>query len=172
MDPQAADAHFPQLTTKQRRFIEEYCVARRRAGANAGTMFNGTKAAIAAGYSRKSAAGVACQNLIKPHIRQAIDARLADLSKRALMQADEVLDRLSRIARVDVPPTLGDTKSAGEIIKSLELLGKYHKLWTEKQEVSGLDGKPIQFALPTMEDSEDPHLPEETPTNGTNHSNG
>ena len=163
MDPQAADAHLPRLTTKQRRFIEEFCVARHRKGATAGLDFNGRQAAIRAGYSPKCAAEVACENLTKPHIRQAIDARMAELSKRALMQADEVLDRLSRIARVDVPPTLGDTKSAGEIIKSLELLGKYHKLWTEKQEVSGLDGKPIQFALPTMEDSEDPRLPEETP---------
>ena len=161
MDPQAADAHLPRLTTKQRRFIEEYCVARRRAGANAGTMFNGTKAAIAAGYSPRSAREMASQNMTKPAIRQAIDARMAELSKRALMQADEVLDRLSRIARVDVPPTLGDTKCAGEIIKCLELLGKYHKLWTEKQEIGGMDGKPIQFALPTMEDSEDPKLPEE-----------
>jgi phage terminase small subunit len=156
-------------------------------------MFNGTQAAISAGYNARSAAEIAYENLRKPHIRQAVDERMAELSKRAMMQADEVLERLTRIARSSIsevvklekgavvvedsekwPDGFGDcvqeiSQGKDTLIRvkldsrlpALELLGKYHKLWTEKQEIGGMDGKPIQFALPTMEDSEPANLPEE-----------
>jgi phage terminase small subunit len=173
----------PRLTAKQRRFIEEYCVARRRKGASAGLDFNGTQAAIRAGYAAKSAAESGCENLKKPHIRQAIDARMAEFTQRTTMQAEEVLDRVSRMARVNVLNKSKKLHCVGEarvVLSSLELLGKYHKLWTERQEVSGVDGKPIEFALPTMSESADPVLPEEAKqtgdqrpeTGGTNGGNG
>ena len=78
--------------------------------------------------------------------------------------AQEVLERVSRIARIDVLNESGKLHNVGEtrvVLSALELLGKYYKLWTERQEVGGMDGRPIEFALPTMDDSEDPRLPEE-----------
>lgn len=153
-----------KLTARQRRFIEEYCVARRRAGAASGAMFNATQAAIAAGYSKKTAAVIAHQNLRKLHIREAIDARLGELSKRSLMQANEILDHLSAMARVPILDEEGrllDVGQARVVVSVLELLAKYHKLLTERHEVGGMDDKPIQFALPRTEDSEPANLPEE-----------
>jgi phage terminase small subunit len=127
-------------------------------------MFNATQAAIAAGYSPRSARELAAQNMSKPAIREAIDARLGELSKLSLMRADEILDHLSAMARVPVLDESGQFLDLGQarmVLSSLELLGKYHKLWTEKREISGTDGKPIQFALPRTEDSEPANLPEE-----------
>lgn len=72
------------LTVKQRRFIEEYVVD-----------WNATQAAIRAGYSKKTARVIGCQNLTKSNISQAIEARLDELS----MTAAEALKRLTDMAR-------------------------------------------------------------------------
>jgi len=55
-------------TSKQKRFVEEYCVD-----------FNATQAAIRAGYSEKTAGQMGHENLNKPHIREAVDDRLQQL---------------------------------------------------------------------------------------------
>ena len=72
------------LTVKQQRFIEEYCVD-----------FNGTQAAIRAGYSRKTAYNIGHENVRKPEISLAIKKRLDNLS----MSTEEALQRLTRFAR-------------------------------------------------------------------------
>ena len=54
------------LTTKQRRFVEEYCVD-----------FNATQAAIRAGYSRSTAYSIGSENLRKPEIKAALQAAQA-----------------------------------------------------------------------------------------------
>jgi hypothetical protein len=59
----------PKLTDKQKRFVEEYCVD-----------WNGTQAAIRAGYSEETARQIGAQNLSKLNIRAAIDQRMLDLS--------------------------------------------------------------------------------------------
>ena len=136
-----------KLTAKQRRFIEEYCVARRRAGAQRGCMFNGTQAAIAAGYSPRSARQIADQNMSKPAIREEIDARLEELSQASMMRANEVLDLMSQVARVpilDEEGQLTDVGKARVVVSVLELLAKYHKLLTERHEVGGMNDRPIQ----------------------------
>jgi len=50
------------LTYKQQRFCEEYILD-----------WNATRAAIAAGYSEKTARSIACENLTKPYIKAYID---------------------------------------------------------------------------------------------------
>ncbi len=69
-------SELPKLSTKQKLFVEAYL-----------TCANGTQAAIRAGYSRKTAASIASENLRKPEIRAHIDARLAE----AKAGADEVI---------------------------------------------------------------------------------
>lgn len=59
----------PKLTALQKRFVEEYCVD-----------WNCTKAAIRAGYSEKTAYSIGWENLRKPELKAAIDARLHELS--------------------------------------------------------------------------------------------
>lgn len=79
------------LTDKQRRFVEEYCVD-----------FNATQAAIRAGYSEHSASEIGWENLRKPQIREAIEARLDELS----MSAAEATKRLTEWGRGDLSPFL------------------------------------------------------------------
>ncbi len=76
-----------KLTNKQRVFIAEYLKD-----------FNGTQAAIRAGYSKKTANEIASENLTKPSIKEAIDSEI----NARKMSPDEVLTRLADIARGDV----------------------------------------------------------------------
>jgi len=150
-----------KLTPKQRRFIEEYCVARTRQGAESGLFLNATKAAIVAGYGKKTAAQAASRLLKNVKVQAEVNARLRSLMEKSGATAQEVLERVSRIARIDVGGTLEEARHAGVVLDALELLGKYYKLWTEKREISDNREVTIQFALPRMDDSEDPRLPEE-----------
>ena len=68
------------LSTKQRRFVEEYLVD-----------LNGTQAAIRAGYSPRTARQIASENLSKPDIADAIAEAQAARSQRTQITADRVL---------------------------------------------------------------------------------
>lgn len=77
-------AALPDLTPKQALFVAEYL-----------QRMNATEAAIAAGYSKRSAGSIGSENLKKPdilaHVRARLDAAAAD--------ADEVLRKLTDHAR-------------------------------------------------------------------------
>jgi phage terminase small subunit len=60
--------------------------------------WNGTRAAVDAGYSKKTARVIASQNLSKLNIR----ARIKELMNQKLMEQDEVLARLADMARTDM----------------------------------------------------------------------
>jgi len=74
-------------TNKQQAFIYEYLKD-----------FNATRAALDAGYSKKTAYSIGQENLKKPEIAEAIRQEIESRS----MSADEVLTRLSDIARGDI----------------------------------------------------------------------
>lgn len=135
-----------ELTTKQRLFVEAYL-------ANP----NATEAALKAGYSKKTAYSQG-QRLLK---NVEIAARLEKRLDEAAMSADEVLKELALIAKCDWQEFVevrrdkfGDVIDAslklGDKIKALELIGKHHKLFTDKQEITGKDGAdlmPKQFQV-------------------------
>ncbi len=151
-----------KLTDKQNAFIEAYLGR---------ALFNGTKAAIAAGYPEASARQVGSENLSKPDIAAEIKRRL---SERAMSQ-EEVLDRLTAIARNDAaayikPEGVIDLQqmaedgalhlvkgvketTAGKVIElfdpqaALGTLAKHHGLLKETVEVSGPNGAPIAFEM-------------------------
>lgn len=75
------------LTEKQKLFCEEYLLD-----------LNATNAAIRAGYSPESAADIASENMQKPHIKAAIDKRMAERSARLGVTQDRVLTELAKIA--------------------------------------------------------------------------
>lgn len=79
------------LKAKQEKFCREYLID-----------FNGTRAAVKAGYSKKSARVIACENLTKPDIQ----ARLAELSKKSIEKSEidtlSILREAARIAFSDV----------------------------------------------------------------------
>lgn len=80
-----------RLTFKQRAFVDEYVKD-----------FNGTQAAIRAGYSEKTARFIASENLTKPNIKEEIDK----LIQSRIMSRDEALARQAAIARFDISPYL------------------------------------------------------------------
>lgn len=164
------------LTNKQQVFIAEYIKD-----------FNATRAAIAAGYSERTAHAIGWENLRKPEIAEVIEQVIAH---RCMTKA-EVLIRLAEHARGDMGDfvTINNglpffdfstapeqdkmrlikkfkTKTKTYVIKGddeddtpvtevdveLELydaqaalvhIGKYHKLFVDRSEISGPDGDAI-----------------------------
>jgi len=125
-----------KLTPKQQRFCDEYLID-----------LNATQAAIRAGYSKKSAKEIGTQNLTKLHIRSYLDERMGSKTTGLIASQDDVLRLLTGIIageeegtalvgigqgaqRVSqVPPT------NAEKIRAAEILGKYYKLFTDRQEI-------------------------------------
>lgn len=80
-----------KLTNKQARFVEEYLID-----------LNATQAAIRAGYSKKTAKDIACENLAKPNISEAIAKAQEKRSKRTEVTQDRVLQELAKIGFSDI----------------------------------------------------------------------
>lgn len=121
------------LTAKQQTFVAEYL-------ANG---FNATQAAIAAGYSKKTADSIACRLLKMPPVAAAIDAGKQERLEKLEITSDRVLSEIGKVAFADKPYLrLSDAGYQFEVktkdkLKALELLGKNQKLFTEKVEHSG-----------------------------------
>ena len=130
------------MTAKQQRFCDEYLID-----------LDGTKAAIRAGYSPKTAAAIASENLRKPKLREYIAERMAEKEKELIADQDEVLKYLTSVLRgqsqseVVVIVSKGDFMTEAqkmnkapdekERLKAAELLGKRYGLYTDKHEVTG-----------------------------------
>ncbi|WP_442766397.1 terminase small subunit [Mitsuokella multacida] len=84
---------------------------------------NKTEAAKKAGYSEKTAASIGDENLRKPAIKAAIDARLKELEDKRIAKADEVLQFLTSTLRGEVKEErvvvegTGEGRSDARIIK-------------------------------------------------------
>lgn len=102
------------MNPKRARFVTEYLKDS-----------NATQAAIRAGYSKKTAGSQGHDLLKDPEISEALSKHTA----KAGMSADEVLTGLAEIAR-------GAEKDSDRV-SALGLLGKFHRLFTDKLEVSG-----------------------------------
>ena len=126
-----------KLTLKQQRFADEYIICG-----------NATEAAIKAGYAKRSAQQVGSENLFKPVIKSYIDKRLEELKSEKVADQQEVLEFLTSVMRGE--KTEQTLCSIGELgqqvididigakdrIKAAELIGKRHRLWTDKQEIT------------------------------------
>lgn len=75
-----------KLEPKQLRFVEEYLID-----------LNATQAAIRAGYSRDSARQIGAENLSKPYIRAAIEARQSKVAERNDLTIDAHLAKLAEL---------------------------------------------------------------------------
>lgn len=107
------------FTFKQERFVAEYIVDG-----------NGTRAAIAAGYSERTAGQESYKLLKKPQIKAAITKALMAQGKRTLVTADENLKRLDRLAR--------RAEGEGDLNASISAsiwIGKHYKSFTDRLEV-------------------------------------
>lgn len=110
---------YNELTLKQQKFIDYYI----QTG-------NGTQSAIEAGYSPKTAYSIASDNLknLEPYIKE----RMKALSNERIASAEEVLERLTRIARGEEKDAFGLDTNNQDKIKALELLGKNYQLYTDR----------------------------------------
>lgn len=132
------------LTAKQRLFVAEYLVDK-----------NATRAAKAAGYSEKTAYSVGQRLLKNVEIQKTFQEQLEAQEKRTLLTADYVLSRLKEVADrcMQGEPVLDkEGNPTGEwrfdssgANRSLELLGKHLKLFTDKVEATGANGGPLTF---------------------------
>ena len=85
------------LNGRQSLFVREYCID-----------FNGTRAAIAAGYSKKSAGESACENLKNSNVTEAIDKIKAERTSKVDLRIDDVVRAITSVIRAD-PRELSET---------------------------------------------------------------
>jgi len=110
------------LTDRQERFVVEYLACA-----------NGAEAARNAGYSEHTAREMASENLTKPHIVAAIEA------KRSELMADKEDKVAWLIERLEAEATSDDNNEATRV-RSLELLLKVHGGFApEKTEVTSYE---------------------------------
>ena len=131
-----------KLSDKQQAFCEEYLVD-----------LNATQAAIRAGYSEDTSRQIGSENLSKPYIAEFITELQAKRSAKTELNAQWVLERLQRVhdrcmqeeAVTDAEGATGEYKfEHSGANRSLELIGKHLAMFTEKKELSGPGGGPIE----------------------------
>lgn len=123
--------HETKLTAKQQLFCEFYV------GEAHG---NATEAARLSGYagSNETLRAVGAENLAKPHIAQLCKQRV----EAAAMTANDVLKHITVIA-------ISTNESARDRLTALQLLGKYHQLFTDNLNLK-TNGKNLNFAALVM----------------------
>jgi phage terminase small subunit len=147
------------LTNKQRRFVSEYLVD-----------LNATQAATRAGYSGKTANEQGARLLANVSVQAAIQESMKSREQRTEItqdyvlttiretiercrQAHPVLDRKGEQVYVragdddDAPLVPAFTFEANAVLKGAELLGKHLKMFTDKTELSGPNGGPLDAKL-------------------------
>ncbi len=77
----------PELTDKQKAFVQEYLID-----------LNATQAAIRAGYSKDTASEQGYQLLHKTSVKEAIDIAKEERARRTEITADRVLEELAKLA--------------------------------------------------------------------------
>lgn len=138
------------LTAKQRKFVEEYLVD-----------LNATQAAIRAGYSQKTAKSIGQENLTKPDIQAEVQKAMQKASERTEITQDYILTGLKGVAErclQEIKPLLNmrgqqvkDDEgnllfvfNASGANRAFELLGKHLGMFTDKTELTGPNGGPIE----------------------------
>ncbi len=129
------------LTAKQEAFCQEYLID-----------LNGTQAAIRAGYSAKTAAEIAVENLGKPQIASRVQELMDARAKRVERTADDVLRDLHEVLQDAMqkstnPMGVVSMVNHSAALKALELEGKHRKMFTDKVEMTGADGGPLNMSL-------------------------
>lgn len=147
-----------KLTEKQTKFVDYYI----ETGGNA------TEAARRAGYRKPNPQG--CENLAKPSVKSAIDARLAELKSQRTADATEVLEYLTSVLRGQqedetiVVEGVGDGCSRARRMnvkvatrdrnKAAELLGRVYGIYNDKLK---LENAPVPVIVDDIDEGGDSH---------------
>lgn len=163
----------PKLTPKQERFVNEYI-----------RTLNVTQSAITAGYSPKTAHVTGSRLLKKKHINEYIQEQKKKVIDESILSANELLHLLTNSAVGDETETKEVIVKRGEYkenpqngkiqlvyneyvklieipikpsdrLRARDMLGKYHKLFTEKKEFTGDTPVIINIGEWDEEDEED-----------------
>ena len=133
-----------KLTERQKAFCEYYIES-----------LNATEAAIKAGYSKKTARAIGAENLTKPYIQEYIHEVVEKLRSGRIADADEVLSYLTQVMRGELKDQDDKAASLYDRTRAAELLGKRHRLFIDKQEVSAsVDAVTIINDIPRSEDGD------------------
>jgi phage terminase small subunit len=124
------------MTRKQRFFVKEYLVD-----------LNATRAAVAAGYSEKTAKQQGSRLLTNVDVASEIEQKSAKRAEKLAITAEYVLGTIKQTVErcsqgIEVldregNPTGEWKEDSFAVLKGCELLGKHLKLFTEKVEHSG-----------------------------------
>ncbi len=115
------------LAPKQQRFVEEYCID-----------FNGTRALIAAGYSKKTAGAAASRMLRIVNVKAEIEKRRAMMSQEAQIKAEEVIVELKNIALARATDKLKHSHK----LSALDKLARHVNFYREKDAAPKIDPLP------------------------------
>ncbi|HSW53269.1 MAG TPA: terminase small subunit [Sulfuricaulis sp.] len=143
-----------KLLPKRAAFVEEYLVD-----------FNGTQAAIRAGYSKHTANEQAARLLADASVIRAVSRAVEKRSRRTEITQDYVLsvirDTVERCRQAEPVMERADDGSmvptgewkfdASSVLKGCDLLGKHLNMWVERREVTGKGGGPVQTAVTVFE---------------------
>lgn len=168
------------LTRQERIFVAAYTASH-----------NGTEAAIAAGYTKRNAAGQASGLLTRAHIQKAVAEREKSMADELGMTAEWVLEKLRTVIDAAIQPTPvlhrgevvivtdPDTGretilteiNAGAATKAIELLMRHRGMLVERAEIKVDESVTYTLTLdrelpdqPTAVGPATPELPRETPT--------
>ena len=131
-----------ELTAKQKAFIEELPK----------NQWNGTQAAIAAGYSAKSAGVMAHRLLKNPAIAKELDRRTAEIVEKTDVEVGEIIAELRQFA-------FGGRKATNsERLKALELLGKHLAMFTDRKVVEDAGKNSLRALIMAGTDTAPPRV--------------
>lgn len=129
------------LTPKQALFCQEYLFD-----------LNASRAAVRAGFSAKTSSRIGPELLGKPWVAKRIDELVAKRSKRVQRSTDQVLQDLEIIKNHGM--SMSETEdgrsvmaNANAALKALEMEGRHLKMFTDKTEVTGADGAPVDHSI-------------------------
>lgn len=103
-----------KLTEKQKIFCKEYIID-----------FNATRAAEAAGYSKKTSKEIASENLTKPNIQSEIARLTKGRNERLEVTADRVVAELAKIGFNKEGMADAFELEAKDKLKALEMLARH-----------------------------------------------
>lgn len=122
---------YSKLSPKRQRFVDEYVVD-----------FNGTQAAIRAGYSPKTANEQAASMLAIPSVKEAVDERRRSIKRKSVNHRHWLLRKTKLIIDKCTSPVMWDPKGANGAVRNMvDILG----LRLEKKEITGKDGGAIEL---------------------------